>query len=229
MSAEVVVDPTVPYRTVLRDPPFPSALSRLEPTPVPVGSRVKTQARDQHYQTKTRFHVLRGERLQSRRRRPHGRLENNSSIVAQLLWLSSMSDLRGRYRSAVSKEPMPNFFRPSSSPIQVQDRHDHLVPVPRTECVFILLVLGNRFAECFAAVPPYSSIIPMAVRSVSRSMNNRPAYGCAKPDRQRNKGPRGRSFLAARSQRVSRRASGSRLNSCPSGRSAAHIRPSAPR
>ncbi len=55
----------------------------------------------------------------------------------------------GRYRSAVSKELMPNFSRPSSSSIQVQDRHDHLTPVPRTECVFIFLVLGQPLRQVF--------------------------------------------------------------------------------
>ncbi len=90
MSCLVVVDPTVPNRAVPRDPPFPSARSPLEPTPVPVASRGRTRAHDQHRQTMRRFHVLRGERLRGRRRRPHCTNENNSSIVALLLWLSSL-------------------------------------------------------------------------------------------------------------------------------------------
>ena len=93
MSWAVVLDPIVPIRSVPRDPPFPSALSPLEPTPTPIDSRGRTRPHDPHHQTGRRCHVLWGERLQSRRRRPPGMNENNSSIVALLLWLSSMSNI----------------------------------------------------------------------------------------------------------------------------------------
>ncbi len=82
--------PTVLNRSAPRDPPFPSVLSPPEPTPAPVGSRERIRVHDQHYQITRQSHVLRGERPQSRRRRPHGMFESKSSIVALLMWLSSM-------------------------------------------------------------------------------------------------------------------------------------------